>query len=342
MRYFAQYRAGLGELVIDSLRRDLAGVQVISSDDSSLLFDSRSDRAKVGGLGYLKNAFTVLGSVPRSTPQKAAERFAEQVQTTPMLRGQGRVTSFRTMVSVDGKLVGLPRPAKLRLESAIGKATGARVNARGGAGAEYWVIGRRDLSSMLFCQRLTSGVKQGAAGSLGADLATLLVKASEPAPDDVFLDPFAGSGAIVSARMASAYRRLIYSDLAAGEPQVQILPELRRGKRVTLLTEDALELPSVPTGSVSAIVTDPPWGEYDELDVDLSTFARQMMQSFDRVLDPERGRLVLLVSRRVADVTARLWKTAGLELAQSHELLVNGHPASAQVGARSRRTGDRR
>ncbi|TDO49834.1 putative RNA methylase family UPF0020 [Kribbella sp. VKM Ac-2527] len=329
VRYFAQYRAGLGELVIDCLRHDLSGVKVVGSDDSSVLFDSRSEQSKVGSLGYLKNAFAVLATVPRSTPQRAAERVADQVLSTPMLRGQRRVTSFRTMVSVDGKLVGLPRPAKAKLESAIGRATGARLSTRGG-GAEYWLVGRRDLQSMLFCQRLTSGVKNGAAGSLGADLASLLVTASDPRPDDVFLDPFAGSGAIVLARMSLPYDRVIFSDLA-GQP---VPTEIRRGRRVSVLAEDALELPSVRTGSVTSVVTDPPWGEYDELGTDFATFAAQMMTGMDRVLDPRRGRLVLLLSRRAAYVTERLWQPANLKLRQSHQLLVNGHPATAQIGGR--------
>ncbi|GAB2677588.1 TRM11 family methyltransferase [Kribbella swartbergensis] len=338
MRYFAQFRAWLGELVIDSLRRDLSSVKVVSSDESGLIFDSGSDPSKVANLGYLKNAFSVLGTIRQSSAQRAAEQFAEQVLSTPMLRGQGRVTSFRTMVSVDGRLLGLPRRAKTRLESAIAKATGARLNPRGG-GVEYWLIGRRDVESMFFCQRLTTGIKPGVAGSLGADLATLLVRASDPRPDDVFLDPFAGSGSIVRARMALPYGRATYSDLAVGEPHLQVPPEIRRRSRVTVLAEDALELPSISTGSVSSIVTDPPWGEYDGLDVDFATFARRMMASFDRVLDPQRGRLVLLLSRRAAEVTHALWPSANLTLVQSHQLLVNGHPASAQIGRRLPRAG---
>jgi hypothetical protein len=338
MRYFAQFRAGLGELVLDALRRDLSSVKVVSSDQSSLIFDTGSDPAKVGNLGYLKNAFSVLGTIRRSSAQHAAEQFAEQLLSTPMLRGQGRVTSFRTMVSVDGKLHGLPRPAKTRLESAIAKVTGARLSPRGG-GVEYWLIGRREFEAMLFCQRLTTGIKPGAAGSLGADLATLLVKASDPRSDDVFLDPFAGSGSIVRARMALPYGRATYSDLAVGEPYLQVPPEIRRRSRVTVLAEDALELPSISTGSVSSIVTDPPWGEYDRLDVDCATFARRMMASFDRVLEPRRGRLVLLLSRRAAEVTHGLWPSANLTLVQSHQLLVNGHPASAQIGGRLPRVG---
>ena len=328
MRYFAQFRAGLGELVNDALQQDLAKVKVVDSDGSSLIFDSGSGPAKVGDLGYLKNVFSVLGSVRRCAAGRAAEQFAEQILSTPMMRGQGRVTSFRTMVSVDGKLLGLPRQPRTLLESAIARSTGARLSLRGG-GVEYWLIGRRGNEKMLFCRRLTRGVQPGVAGSLGKDLATLLVKASGPRPDDVFLDPFAGCGSIVRARIALPYRRATYSDLAAGK----VPPELRRSSRVAVFTDDALELPSIPSGSVSSIVTDPPWGEYDK-GLDFATFAQQMMASFDRALDPHRGRLVLLLSRRAAEVTHGLWASANLQLTRCHDLLVNGHPATAQVGGR--------
>lgn len=58
------------------------------------------------------------------------------------------------------------------------------------------------------------------------------------------------------------------------------------------------------------------------------------MRSFDRVLDRRRGRLVLLVSRREAGVVSELWQPAGLLVEQSHEILVNGHPATVLVGGR--------
>jgi tRNA G10 N-methylase Trm11 len=148
----------------------------------------------------------------------------------------------------------------------------------------------------------------------------------------VFLDPFAGSGSIVRARMVLPYKRATFSDLAVGKPHLRVPSEIRR--RVTVLSEDALELPSISTGSVSSIVTDPPWGDHHRLEVDFSTFARRMLTSFDRVLDPRHGRLVLLLSRRAAEVTHGLWPAANLRVLRSYRLLVNGHPATAQIGGR--------
>jgi tRNA G10 N-methylase Trm11 len=111
-------------------------------------------------------------------------------------------------------------------------------------------------------------------------------------------------------------------------------PRLHGSRRVKVLDEDALLLPSVPDGSVTAIVTDPPWGEYEELDQPYEQFTRGMLASFDRVLHPHDGRVVVLVSRRASAGVAELWLKSPLQARDSYDILVNGHPASVLVGGR--------
>ena len=55
---------------------------------------------------------------------------------------------------------------------------------------------------------------------------------------------------------------------------------------------------SVKSAEVSAIVTDPPWGEYDESIEDYAKFTQALAAEFSRLLNPRWGRLVLLVNRR--------------------------------------------
>jgi hypothetical protein len=335
VRYYIQHSAGLGELVSDALSSDLDRYQVVFRDDSGMVFDSSSRAEQVASLEYVKNSFQVLITVPRGSVVGSTDQLVKQVRKRAALRNQPRKSPFRTMVNVDGQLVALPRDVRGRLESVITEQTGGRLIARGGSGVEYWVIGRRDLDVMMLCLRLGSGAKKsGERGSLSADLSTLLVKASNPSADDAFLDPFGGSGAIVEARIASAFRTATYSDTRLPELRSQLSPRLVNRRKVRVLDEDALTLPSVPAGSISAIVTDPPWGEHEDLGMPYIKFADAMMRNFDRVLDRRRGRLVLLVSRREAPTVTELWKPAGLEVKQTHEILVNGHPATVLVGGR--------
>jgi hypothetical protein len=132
-------------------------------------------------------------------------------------------------------------------------------------------------------------------GALSPELSTLLVAASEPASHDVFLDPFAGSGALVAVRLRSPTHRVVYND---PHPPRRLPATLAGRGRLVLHTEDALSLPSIRAGSVNAIVTDPPWGEHDRNLGDYAAFAAALSASFARVLRPATGRAVVLVTRR--------------------------------------------
>lgn len=336
MRIFLQHGAGLGDLVVDALHRDLGEVDTLYRDDSSVVVELATPQPDaVARLPYASNTFEVLDWTRRTALPGAISRLVAEVREHRTLAGSGRRdATFRTMISIDGELVGLPVRVREQLEGVIAEQTGGRVHARGGASTEFWVIGRRDLDRLLLCRRLSSGGRKGLArASLGPDLATLLVSASSPHEDDVFLDPFGGSGAIVTARLALPLRRAIYSDLnRRDQPEGQLRP-LVRSPLTQVLDEDALELPSVDDGSVSAIVTDPPWGEYERLDRPYPEFARAMLASFDRVLDPH-GRLVLLLGRRIADDVADVWDASPLQLNGGHDILVNGHPAAVMIGGR--------
>lgn len=112
--------------------------------------------------------------------------------------------------------------------------------------------------------------------------------------------------------------------------------QLTDGKRVRLLTEDGLTLPSVADGSVDVIVTDPPWGEHEEIERPFDHFARAVGTSFARVLHPRRGRYVLLINRRNAAIMRDGLAGAGLPPDDEHEVLVNGHPATVLIGRRTR------
>jgi 23S rRNA G2445 N2-methylase RlmL len=239
------------------------------------------------------------------------------------------------MASVDGELVGLPRDVRARLEGTIAARTGARFEARGGSGEEYWVIGRRDLDSLLLGVRLQiQKARSAPKGALAPELCELLVRASSPGVDDVFLDPFAGSGSLVLSRLDHPGRKIIYSDLALRQLKPAFRPELARARRVTFLAEDARDLPSVEDATVDAIVTDPPWGEYEDIGEPYEDFTAAVASGLRRVLKPKTGRLVLLVSRRNEEVLQKGLLDNGLTPRQKYPILVNGHPATVLVGLR--------
>jgi SAM-dependent methyltransferase len=332
MKVLCMHAAGLGELVAASLGADVDG-RVVYADDSAVMITTKAPRGKVGGLSYVRNCFVVIGSVPRR--RELAQAVQDIVSHIPRWSLPRTGRSYRLMFSLDGQLAGVPGGVRSRLESAVSRACGGRFTPRGG-GDEYWTITRRDLSEVLFCERIARPRRrEPPKGGLAPDIAELVVNTVRSCPTDVVLDPFAGSGALVAARIRKPFQEAICSDLGYADGSAQLLSGLAGRAGVRKLAEDARRLPSIPDDAVDVVLTDPPWGEFDQNDSTPQTVIAEALGSIRRVLRPG-GQLAMLVSRRLAEQVEEQWRQIGFQPRRSYDLLVNGHPATVRVGALGR------
>ncbi|MDG4793679.1 hypothetical protein [Micromonospora sp. WMMD1082] len=322
MRYLIQFPAGLSELVEQVAHGDFADMRVRYVDDSALVFDTRDRIRSADDIPYAKNVFLVHAETKRRGLGPSVSALAGGL---PSLRSP-KSPGFRLMYHIDGQLVSPDPGARRALERAVLQASGLRLTPRGQC-LEFWVIGRRESPVLYFAERLPSRGAHQARGALSPELSALLVAAGEPRADDVFLDPFAGSGALVRARLHTPARSVIYNDIELDRHRQSFRPPIPR--KVRFLGEDALRLPSLKTGTVDVIVTDPPWGEHEQSIGDYRDFAARMAESFKRVLKPDVGRVVILVNRRNEDVLTDALVASSMKIYDSIHVLVNGHPASA-------------
>lgn len=325
VEYVALFSAGTANLVAEGLRNLLPGVKVLESDESALSFSTSARLHSADAVPIAKNLFIVRGQAPRRDLNGTVADLTRRIRDLPRPRG---CNGFRVMFHFDGQLAAPSPQARQRLEDAIGAATGLRPQPRGNC-QEYWAIGRRDWSSSYLGERLPGGMARRPAekGSLSGQLSALLVSLSLPDPRDVFLDPFAGSGSIIAARLASPAQKIIYNDL---DKSLRRSAAARLGPhpKVVLLHEDGTALTSVKSAEVTSIVTDPPWGEYDQSIGDYAKFTQALASEFSRLLNPRRGRLVLLVSRRNEEQMQASLAEHGFSCEPPIGILVNGHPAS--------------
>jgi len=330
MKVLCMHAAGLGELVAMSLAADV-NAQIVYADDSATMINTKAPESKLGSLSYVKNCFVVIGSVPRRRDLgQAVEPLSRQL---PRWSLQRTGKPYRLMFSENGKLTGVPANGRSRLEAAVSKATGGRLLARGG-GDEYWAIARSGLDEVLFCRRLARPKRaEPPKGALAPDVAQLIVNAiGRNRGSDVVLDPFAGSGALIAARISRPYREAICSDLGYADGSVKLQPQLARRSDVRRLSDDARTLASIPDDSVDVVLTDPPWGEFDQQESSPIVLIEDALRSIRRVLR-DNGSLAMLVARRLADDVAREWSSAGFTTKKSYDLLINGHPATLLVGS---------
>ena len=93
---------------------------------------------------------------------------------------------------------------------------------------------------------------------------------------------------------------------------------------IRILTEDARVLPSVPDQAVDLIITDPPWGYFEQID-DITGFYVEMLRSFRRILKPN-GKAVVLTARKAELLAAA--EAAGAIIRDQLNTLVNGKKAA--------------
>lgn len=334
MRYFIQYAAGTGDLILQAIPSYVDTPQVRYRDDSAMIFDSASAASRVGSIPFAKNVFVVIANTPRGSIDKGVNQLGRLLANARFPNSLARGKGFRIMVHIDGGLSPIDQRSKISLEQAIAARTGQRVEPRGMC-QEYWVIGRQDLDELLLCVRLPKEKRPPKAkGAISYELSSMLVAASQPSPQDVYLDPFAGSGSFVLARLDKPARQIWYSDRELRRFERDFPQELMSDKRVRFLDDDALSLRSIPDGTIDVVVTDPPWGEHEDVGLPYAEFVRALVNSFDRILRRPAGRFVMLTSRRTAALMDRELSEA-FSVDSRHEILVNGHPVTVLIGTRS-------
>ncbi|HML49312.1 MAG TPA: RsmD family RNA methyltransferase, partial [Clostridia bacterium] len=164
-------------------------------------------------------------------------------------------------------------------------------------------------------------------GALSPSLAACMAALGRYGRGGVFLDPFAGSGALGKARLdLGGAERVILSD--KDPEKVGTMKRRLRGlasDKLVIRRADALALGrDWAEGPVQELVCDPPWGQFEPLPMPAPAFYSGMLASFDAVMAPG-GRLVVLTADKAA--FAQALNESVFEPRERHDILVNGQKA---------------
>jgi tRNA G10 N-methylase Trm11 len=191
---------------------------------------------------------------------------------------------------LDGLLAHAGMKTMAKAEEFIADASGLKPG-RARPDVEFWFLYRREGMGFLL-MRLTHHkdyARQLEAGELRPDIAHILSRLSDPRPDDFFLDPFAGYGGIVKARLSAPAAEVVAGDI---NPSPALYAALRNNSNARVVKMDALAMKGIQNGSMDAIVCDPPWGLHKPLPDPVQFYGRFAAEA-RRVLKKD-GRLVVL------------------------------------------------
>ena len=166
---------------------------------------------------------------------------------------------------------------------------------------------------------------------------------AEIEPEDVVLEPFFGYGSIpIQMEKRFACKKIYASDIDEEKVKRLALRQAQRprnaqgtqSEKLVVQQADVFELSHISDNSIDKIITDPPWGLWEDIP-DIEDFYNRMFVSFKRVLKPQ-GKMTILTARTQEFENAV--KNAGLSIKASLHTLVNGKKASLYVIARSETT----
>ena len=326
MRLLYTCISGLQDVVRAIVEED-SGHRVIKVLDGALICEAEHPSRA----GCFNNTFEILLERPFAGKNVLDRMMAEALVPgikLPLFHMKGMGSTFRIVSSMENKLVAVNAASKARLEQLIAKRTGLHVE-RAGADVEFWLYSRSEGLAFLL-RRLSYGrvtERSLQKGELRPELCWCLNWLSRPSDADVFLDPFAGSGAIPLARMQMGGFKKLYafdSDPAKGEAI---------GKRLGLddrIEACAQEMEALALSGVTAVVTDPPWGFFEQIDV--GALYEQMWQKLMEISAAD-ARYVILAAR-TEEMQQAIDAQPGIALEQTYSILVNGKKAGICVARR--------
>lgn len=331
--YYSTFASGLSAVVAHALPRQLRDAKIDLLLDGLVVYRSAQPPEQIRQIRFFNNSFLLLhlfeGLSPDSIPfmLNAVLRKPEWINVPRQaLKG---VSFFRIMASRENQTAPIQRDVLERLENLFARRLGLRVH-RSKPDVEVWFLERSEGYGFagIRLTRRAATEKSLQKGELRPELANLLCLVSEPGKADVFLDPFAGSGAIAFERAEHFPHRQVIASDGDRETTARLKKKaaaLRR--KIVVMHGDALRLSDVQDGSIDKIVTDPPWGVFTAHPTgDLERLYRGMLAEFNRVLKTGGIAVLLMGQKELFDGVLR--DDAQFKLAERYDILVSGRKAA--------------
>jgi len=311
--YISSFTTGFGEIAARALPSLLPGASVLHVYDGLIHYTSPGNPKAINQVPFFNNSWCALRffrGKGLSFPHMVREIEARKLRY-PVAEG-----TFRVRFSRGNQFAGVDRQISLRAENAVIRSSRLKLD-RLNPATELWYVIRGEGFGFYgqLLQKRASTEKNLHPGELRPEFAWLMCCCGQPTKHSVILDPFAGYGAIpMQITKHFCFKRLIANDIDPGKAQP--------------MCEDALHLTSIAGASIDLIITDPPWGYYEQID-GIALFYESMLKEFARILKPD-GRAVVLSARK-DEMMRAIEQSHAFTVEQAIHTLVNGKKAGVYM-----------
>lgn len=337
--YASTFITGLKVPAAQLLKEQIPEVQILDSYDGFMVYRTSQGPKAIEGLRFFSNSFFLLSKFSNLRTDSMELMIEEALRLKDLDRriasvlcGRGPHT-FRIITSQENHLVSVDKRILRVMEQRLERIEELKPD-RAKPDLEFWFLYRSE-GVGFFMLRLTkhpSYSKTLKRGELRPDLCHFLCSLSEPQAEDVFLDPFCGYGAIAMERARTGPYNLIFlSDKSREHIRhcKTAIQELGVKYRESMIAKrmDALNMESFEPGFIHKLVTDPPWGLYENLSMDLSAFYDNFLDECIRIVRQNGLIVVLTAQKEVLEASLRS-RSDSLKLSVKYDILVSGKKAA--------------
>ena len=321
--YVSSFITGFQDVVAQDLPNRLKGLKILNLFDGLVHYSYSGNSRDLESVIYFNNTFFVLKTMKGkglNFPSLAGV-VAKENKTYLITKG-----SFRVRFNQENQFVKVDKKIARKAEDTVLRCTKLQLD-RLSPSTEIWYAIRRE--GFAYCGQLISKreftEKNLNKGELRPEIAYLICCFAELKNDGVVLEPFCGYGSIpVQLAKKFPFSRLYVSDIDSEKiKMVSEKKQLKAKENICVNCCDAFELKEIADKSVDTVITDPPWGYYEDIG-DINDFYSKMFISLKRVLKSD-GKMIILSARK--EELENSASKMDLIITKSLHTLVNGKKA---------------
>ena len=322
--FISSFITGFQHVVEKNLPQILAGVKILHVFDGLIHYQYAGDSHNLDKIIYFNNTFFVLKTMKGKGLNFPSIVGAVSSEKKYYLINKG---TFRVRFQNENQFVKVDKNISKKAEETVLHNSKLHLD-RLSPTTEIWYSIRRE--GFAFCGQLISKreftEKNLNKGELRPEIAYLICCYADLKQDDVVAEPFCGYGSIpVQLIKKFRFQKLFVSDIDKEKISINMQKkQLKDNPQIELSVNDAFVLPQIIDRSVDVVITDPPWGYFEQID-DIGEFYKKMFTSFKRILK-ENGRMIILSARKNEIEKAAL--EMNVQILSSLHTLVNGKKAS--------------
>lgn len=322
--FISSFITGFQDVVSQDLCERLSGVKILNLFDGLVHYSYSGNSRDLEKILYFNNTFFVL-----KTMKGKGLNFPSLVGVVSSENKNYLITkgTFRVRFSHENQFAKVDKNISKKAEETVMRNSRLQID-RVSPSTEIWYSIRRE--GFAFCGQLISKreftEKNLNKGELRPEIAYFICSYAELNQNKVVAEPFCGYGSI-PVQLAKKFRfaKLFVSDIDAEKiKMVSEKKQLKDNPLVNVCVADAFELKHIADKSVDVVITDPPWGYFEDVG-DISDFYRRMFDSFNRILKDD-GNIVILSARK--EELENVIAENNWNIKKSLHTLVNGKKAS--------------